>query len=183
MPRRYRLGLAGSHGTDLVSSCNGAQSDRGGCLTAGVGEHRGRIKADARWAVKLDQRSGHGSSLIVIDLHNQRILERGAGGAHLVATTGFDQRGSLRGGLEPCVLPCGMLAAGERSEAREARPLRRHGTSCMQSIRVIIASLLARLGPSATSGKLSARGRLRRSCSGSALRVPGRSACGFLSHA
>ena len=52
--------------------------------------------------MKLNQGSGNRVSLIVVDLHHQRVFERGAGGAYLVAATGFNQGGSLRSGLQSC---------------------------------------------------------------------------------
>jgi hypothetical protein len=83
--KRYRPRLAGRNCAELVSPRDGAQGDRRGCLSAGIGEHRGRGKVDVRRAVKLNQRSGNRSPLAVVYLHDQRIFQRRASDADLVA--------------------------------------------------------------------------------------------------
>src|SRR5664279_5778264 len=84
----------------MVTSCDTAEGDRCSRLPTGIGKSSGRIETDTGGAVKLNQYSGNGCSLIVIDLHNQWVLQRSAGNANLVATAGFNHRRSCRGGFE-----------------------------------------------------------------------------------
>src|SRR5664280_2457734 len=56
--KAHGLRLAGCNCAKLVSSGDGPQSDRRGCLSAGIGEHHCWVKGDARGAMKLHQCAG-----------------------------------------------------------------------------------------------------------------------------
>jgi hypothetical protein len=83
----------------LISACHAAQSDVRAELSAGIGQAARRIKADTHRPAELDQRSGDGRPLFIVDLHDQGLSENYAGRADLLASTRLYQGGAKPGGF------------------------------------------------------------------------------------
>jgi hypothetical protein len=72
--------------------------------------------------VKLNQRSGNGSALIIIYLHDQRIMQHCARGPNLVAAAGLDDCRSRSRGFQLRGRGGISLAARQNGERRKQYP-------------------------------------------------------------